>query len=42
VLLGGLLTTIALNMLAVPALLPRFGVEWPGAAGPRPVLERVG
>ncbi|HST58798.1 MAG TPA: hypothetical protein VLK84_08925 [Longimicrobium sp.] len=48
--LGGLRTTVVLNMLVVPARFPRYGVERPGAAGaaaahqrePQPVLEGVG
>ena len=47
--LGGLLTTVVLNMLVVPALFLRYGVERPGAGGitaprrePEPVLEGVG
>jgi hypothetical protein len=49
VVLGGLLTAVVLNMLVVPALFPRYGVDRPGTAGgaaPRgdtePVLEGVG
>jgi hypothetical protein len=49
VVLGGLLSAVALNMLVVPALFLRYGVDRPGAAGavmPRreaePVLEGVG
>jgi hypothetical protein len=44
---GGLLTTVVLSMLAVPALFLRYGVGRPGTAGaaaPRrePVPEGVG
>ena len=48
VVLGGLLTAVVLNMLVVPALFLRYGVERPGTAGaagrrqPEPVLEGVG
>jgi hypothetical protein len=48
--LGGLPTAVVLNMLVVPALFLRYGVDRPGTAGaaaPRrepqpPVLEGVG
>jgi hypothetical protein len=33
VVLGGLLTAVTLNMLVVPALFLRYGVERPGPAG---------
>jgi Cu/Ag efflux pump CusA len=33
VVLGGLLTAVVLNMLVVPALFLRYGVERPGTAG---------
>ena len=49
VVLGGLLSAVALNMLVVPALFMRYGVERPGRAAPvaqqrerEPVLEGVG
>ena len=49
VVLGGLLTAVVLNMLVVPALFLRYGVDRPGTAGtaaphrePEPVLEGVG
>ena len=49
VVLGGLLSAVALDMLVVPALFLRYGVERPGTgwpAAPRrepePVLEGVG
>jgi Cu/Ag efflux pump CusA len=49
VVLGGLLTAVVLNMLVVPALFLRYGVERPGRAAPvaqqrdpQPVLEGVG
>jgi CzcA family heavy metal efflux pump len=48
VVLGGLLTAVVLNMLVVPALFLRYGVERPGTAAPvalqpdpQPVLEGV-
>ena len=46
--LGRLLTAVVLNMLVVPALFLRYGVDRPGTAGitgprrePEPVLEDV-
>jgi Cu/Ag efflux pump CusA len=51
VVLGGLLTAVVLNMLVVPALFLRYGVERRGAASaaaarrepePEPVSEGVG
>jgi hypothetical protein len=49
VVLGGLLTAVVLNMLVVPALFLRYGVERPGRAAPpaqpretQAVLEGVG
>ena len=49
VVLGRLLAAVVLNMLVVPALFLRYGVDRPGTAGapaprrePEPVLEGVG
>jgi hypothetical protein len=49
VVLGGLLTAVVLNMLVVPALFLRYGVDRPGMPGsaaprrePQSVLEGVG